>query len=758
MEFFNPSISAPLPSQRLSVEVLLAMVRNLAPDLRQRLMSGETLSARVVESSPKSVQIDIAGRVYRVDIPEARLPSLTSVITLRYHPPKAETVEQTVGQNRNTPVQIRLDGGSVPRSPTLPQTQATPVLQSPQNAAALSAVNGLLVRAEMLKPIPQTAVPQPGLGLSQSSSSPVDSPAMASSHGGLSTPAVKAQPSPIVQTQSPTTITTNSSPPASRAAISQPTTTTQTQAQAQTPAPVQTFSASPPLVQNSNLAARPVQSPAAVFSSTFPVAVPSSTETPILGTTVSRQRTAAPVIQTAPNPPAVSVPEVVMSPTKPDTFHTSSMRATATPSSVTTQATDQTVIRPAQATVSTTPNAPTSDIAKPQPTATNPQNATPQKAQPVAQTSLRLAQPAVSAEAAKPALVAGSQTGGSHQVAASRATQQVQQNPNPPASLSQQTTIQSNKPVLARFTQSYQQVQQQTGTQNTAQVSQLAQWTDKGQNIQLQVYDPRLARQNAPQIQGTAVGTDQGGRTILNTVKGQIAVQFPSPIPKGAEVIFIEPAVVHSATGKLRFSALESLLASSSSLAVDVIRAGLPKPGPQMSHAMLFFLMALRQNSGVRSWWGGAIQQEMQLSAEKLSAVEEEFHYAQPAPIQSDASWQSYSLPLQVGGEIVKLLFYWRGHQQHADDTEDSEKNIFAIEGYHHDIGRFRLDGQFLHRQLNVQWASDRPLDSTREKALIALYYQQSELYGMNGQIQFQLLGDRTLWMDEDVPQDSLQV
>ena len=319
-------------------------------------------------------------------------------------------------------------------------------------------------------------------------------------------------------------------------------------------------------------------------------------------------------------------------------------------------------------------------------------------------------------------------------------------------------TARSETPMFARFTQNYQQAQQQANRQNLPQVAHLAQWTKSGQTIQLQIYDPRLAPKNAAQIQGTVTGSDSAGRTIIATQKGQIAVPLPRPIPVGAEITFTEPASVHSTAGRLRFGAMESLLAGVSGSAAQTIKAGLPQPNALMPQSMLFFLVALRQNSGLQSWWGSGVQQEMRLNADQLNAAEEEFQQAQPAPLQADSSWQSYSLPLQVGDDLVKLLFYWRGDHGSSDDSDNSDKNIFAIEGYQHDIGRFRLDGQFLGRQLNLQWASDRPLEPKVEQGLTELYHQHAELYNISGQIQFQLLGERRLWMDTDTDPETLQV
>ena len=77
---------------------------------------------------------------------------------------------------------------------------------------------------------------------------------------------------------------------------------------------------------------------------------------------------------------------------------------------------------------------------------------------------------------------------------------------------------------------------------------------------------------------------------------------------------------------------------------------------------------------------GNGIQQEMLLKQGSIAAAEEEFLQVQPAALQTDASWKSYSLPLQVGEEIAKLLFYrWQGKQGRGEENS-LDKNIFAIE------------------------------------------------------------------------------
>ncbi len=854
MEFFNLSGVTSQPAQKLAVEIIQAMVRNLSADLRQRLAGGEVLSAKVIESSPKSAQIEVAGRLYNVKFPpEARVSNLPGVITLRHHAPKAELAGQpTTGQNRDTPVQIRLDSRPV----SSPQSPSVPTVQSPQTASTfpLSTVNGLLVRAEMLKPIVQntsapasqaaatatssaqaapstpqatiqatalpstttTPAPAPTITPVATSTSTVASqPVQATSTAPVSQvqnaspvpaslvatqtavssatqpskPATETslQPTPIANVSAKTTATVSVAP--SRTVAQAPAQTVQNSLQSplntnstQTALPQTTTAISghnptgtaQPTVQSTlQVAAQPTAQPA-----TQPVAVSS-----VIGHTPAatvRQRTAASATQAVQNqsatqPATKPVPNTA-SPTKPDVFQTPNLRASV-PNASATQS--SVAARPNQAAASaivsavpkvTVPataasgQAPQLATAIQQPTVTQvtqgtqiSQTAQPQSSPAVVSTAKPMPvspPPSVSGEAPAAAR--------SHNTApqtAQQFTQKASISSENPAPLRQQpASVRSEAGVLARFTQSYQQVQQQASTQSTPQVTQLAQWTKSGQTVQLQVYDPRLAPRNTPQIQGTAIATDQTGRTILTTPKGQVAVALPRPIPVGTEVMLAEPASVHSASGRLRFGAMESLLVGASSPAMQAVKAGLPQPNAQMSHAMLFFLVALRQNSGLQSWWGNRIQQAMRLNPDSLNAAEEEFQQAQPAVVQADTAWQSYSLPLQVGDEIVKLLFYWRGSKESSDDADNSDKNIFAVEGYHHDIGRFRLDGQFLRRQLNIQWASDRALEAKSEQGLIALYHQYSELYKITGQIQFQLLGDRRLWMDTDADTEQLQV
>ena len=819
MEFFNLSASPPPSAQRLSLEVVQAMVRDLSAGVQQRLMMGEMLSARVLESTPKSLQIELAGRQYTVTSSEGRLPNLSGMITLRYHAPRTESGEKTLTHSRNTPVQIRTDTGSAPRPVVSTQSQGVATTHTPQATSQTLpvSVHGLLVRAEMLRPVSQATPVSPVQAVSPASVQSVQqtAPVLSTTPQNIQTGASLGQQTlnaastvgqqnpdvrqpPVVTQQVQVKTSTSSVITTTRQAQSPDRAAPQVTANAQGVGSEKNTHTQINPTQSRNTPAFSAQNPSKQVSerTNLTSMVQSATSSSALGeasTAASRQRTTAPVAQSVSVQKPVlnqsvqtpsaqsSVPNSV---TKPDVFQasipkpvTSAPIASVSETKITsgsnplltpvaTKAVSSGVsgapsiqtagVKPQSAAVQAVGSTPQSTPVQVQTQALQPtvttlaatSNATPSTVSaPVQSSADRIIQPTVVSSAPEKVTITQTRTG--NRTTIDQSTQQSVQN---------STISEAKNPLLARFTRSYQQVQQQIGAHSPAQGVSLAQWTKTGQSIQLHIHDPRLAPRNIPQIQGTVVLSDQTGKTVLNTAKGQIALQLPRAIPQGVEVILSEPASVHSAAGRLRFHALETLLSATSAPIANMVKAGLPQPNAHMSHTMLFFLLALRQNSTLQSWWGSSIQQEMQPGAEKLNAAEEEFQQAAPAPLATDSSWQSYSLPLQVGEEVVKLLFYWRGGRQKEEDSENADTNIFAVEGYHHDIGRFRLDGQFLHRQLNLQWASDRPLNPEVERGLMRLYQQHSERYNISGQFQFQLLGDRHLWMDGDGTQGSVQV
>ena len=752
MEFFNLSISTSVPTQKAAAETVQGLVRGLSAELRQRLAGGESLSAKVLESSPKSAQIEVAGRVYSVRLPEARSSNLPSVITLRTIVSKrqllGQKLAQTIGQNRETPVEIRLDSRSAPavQSPT-----ATGLPQA-SSSVSLSSVNGLLVRAEMLKPVSQpaqanattrivaskTAAPATVTGSTVNTIKAAAPTATSTTVTSLTaTPATipKAASAPVV---SQNTITLASNTQNTQNIAKLPSILPQ---QAQNPTPHLASSSSNPRVSISPPSVSPSSSvslmsqnastgqfqPTSVTTDIAPsrVSVPTQIPTQTLSqaSPVQSRTQSVSVPQTTTPAPAGATATTTV---------TTAVPTAITPTTITNGGTNPTITvqSPAQSSSPSSINISSGII---------PSRSVGQHVLQAQQVfSLQVSSPfplPTAASVTKPDVFQTVSTRGSSVPNATSAvasqpaafsspafTVPRQSSPSPAAPIASTpreqpaTTARSETPMFARFTQSYQQAQQRANRQSLPQVAHLAQWTKSGQTIQLQIYDPRLAPKNAAQIQGMVTGSDTVGRTIIATQKGQIAVSLPRPISVGAEIAFTEPASVHSTAGRLRFGAIESLLSGVSGSAAQTIKAGLPQPNALMPHSMLFFLVALRQNSGLQSWWGSGLQQEVRLNVDQLNAAEEEFKQAQPAPLQADPNWQSYSLPLQVGDDLVKLLFYWRGGHGSSEDGENSDKNIFAIEGYQHDIGRFRLDGQFLGRQLNLQWASDRPLEPKVER------------------------------------------
>ena len=307
---------------------------------------------------------------------------------------------------------------------------------------------------------------------------------------------------------------------------------------------------------------------------------------------------------------------------------------------------------------------------------------------------------------------------------------------------------------VTKLAQNYQQAASVVSKEGMA-VSTLAQMTKTGQHLRLQIYDPRTTPQNA-HLTATVIGTDKAGGTIVATSRGQMALGLARPLPLNTELLLTEPAAFHPIVAQSRFTALESLLGSSGVLQ-KTAQSVIPRPDTKIRASMLFFLHALRQPAGLQSLFQNISPAELRQSS-FFAAAEEEMTKAQPAPLPADPSWLHYNLPLQVADEIIKLFVYWRQGGGESQEQKPTDKGLFAIEGHHREVGRFRLDGQFLRPRFSLQWASDRAFGSEMENTLTRVFYQHSELYTLEGSIQFLLLGDRHLWMDDHHAEGQLRI
>ena len=272
-----------------------------------------------------------------------------------------------------------------------------------------------------------------------------------------------------------------------------------------------------------------------------------------------------------------------------------------------------------------------------------------------------------------------------------------------------------------------------------------------GQSLALQVYPLAKLPQSlsAHAVMGKTQGVDAQGRTLVSTERGQFALSLPKPLMPNLPIALVEQEFALPATNTHRFVALEKLFQV---LPVEEARSvvqSMPKTNTTMATGLLFFLLNLRLNGGLQGWLGTALFQQVNRVAPRaaVAAADDEMKAASPTRVSVDApgSWQSMIMPLQLQGEVIKLTLYWRERQK---NKQDQERNIFAIEGYHHHMGRFRLDGQFMHKRLTIHVSSDRFLPAAMSNTVQDIFSQQLSRFNLVGHIQFLRLGNRTLWMD----------
>lgn len=278
--------------------------------------------------------------------------------------------------------------------------------------------------------------------------------------------------------------------------------------------------------------------------------------------------------------------------------------------------------------------------------------------------------------------------------------------------------------------------------------------TQVGQSARVQVFHPGLIPRHLHHLHGAVAGQDSVGNTLVQTPIGQIRLALPQVLPPETLLTLAQPESFHSAEIRHRFVALEALLSSLGATAGSPI---LPRPNSQMGSALLFFLVAMRQG-GLRSWFGENYGKAAKKSPRQLAKAETELTQAQNPTPRVEPGWQTFTLPLQAGHELIKLMFYWRGSGRQKNRNPDEDATVFAVEGHQQQVGRFRLDGQYHRPDLNLQFSSDRSLVSGEEIEIQTIVQNAALLYGIQGQITFYTLGDHALWMEDEPAREMFQI
>jgi len=275
------------------------------------------------------------------------------------------------------------------------------------------------------------------------------------------------------------------------------------------------------------------------------------------------------------------------------------------------------------------------------------------------------------------------------------------------------------------------------------------------------------------QIPAVVIGHEQSGETVVKTVLGTVKLSIPTPSGQGATLpvgtqfnlqleaitqpkpsanMPLAAAVLSSAPAPLSElsmnwrglrEAVEVIAQTQPQLAAQIIDNVIPKPGPKMASAMLFFVSALR-GGDVRQWLGDRAIEILEQNnrgdlVKKLSAefgTLRQFFVNSPSP-----NWQAVFVPVHDGMNWQQArLFVKKEPQGSAAGEKIGTRFIMEVELSR--MGPMQFDGLVRKRSgkshFDLIIRSRDVLSTEHQQNIRDIYQSASDLTGFIGGLSFQ--------------------
>ncbi|MQX37901.1 hypothetical protein [Roseospira navarrensis] len=274
----------------------------------------------------------------------------------------------------------------------------------------------------------------------------------------------------------------------------------------------------------------------------------------------------------------------------------------------------------------------------------------------------------------------------------------------------------------------------------------------------------------APQtLTGTLMTAPSGGRTLLGTQAGTLALPVRLDAPPGSQVTLsvlstLPPAPTGPAAagaalpqgGTTGWPALtESLdtLNRADPAAARALEAAIPRPGPQLAFAMVSVAGALRAGGDIRQWPGEGVTRALdrvggrgeQLAQTLRRDLADLAGRARETP---GGEWRAITLPFADQAEISAISLILRvpgggrGDRDGAGQDGDDERagggepgQRFLVDVTLSELGRIQIDGlmQAKARRLQIILRTGRPLPEEMCRDLQVIADTSLAAFGLDG-------------------------
>ena len=273
-------------------------------------------------------------------------------------------------------------------------------------------------------------------------------------------------------------------------------------------------------------------------------------------------------------------------------------------------------------------------------------------------------------------------------------------------------------------------------------------------------------------IGGTVVGREGPGQLLLRTAAGMVLISTMLKLERGTVVklrvrqgasphLAIESVAPKTSPDAAPQPGLGSSLAADLDEAMGILTKagpglapGLALAGGKLAGAVLYFLAALKHGD-FTAWFGSAAIKALEARGrgDLVARLVQNFgHQARLAEPTAAGEWQALFVPLQDGGTVRQLRFFFRRRddgERRDDGTQDSR---FLVEIETSRLGGMQLDGLVGAGRFDLVLRSRRALPEMARRDIREIFTDGLAITGQTGKIAFQTVESLPVLPIEPMP------
>ena len=253
-------------------------------------------------------------------------------------------------------------------------------------------------------------------------------------------------------------------------------------------------------------------------------------------------------------------------------------------------------------------------------------------------------------------------------------------------------------------------------------------------------------------IAGQIAGLTAAGRPVVESPVGNLALDARADLRLGTRIA-LDVLASRTTAGTGERSAPLAVLAREWPALEATLRVleeqlgpagarqaieAMPRPGPQMTATLLFFMTALRVGD-VRAWLGRNATQALERAGQGrlLDSLTDDFKTMQRAADPSETGWRSYLIPVAWDERRPIRLLTRRERRDGRDGRSGKPGTAFLVDLDLTNIGPFRLDGLVRNELLDLLIRTTKPLPTIMRRDIKALFDGTLERTGIVGRLSF---------------------